>query len=79
MRSEELGSLITFHRKKAGLTQIQLAKLAGVSRFIVQELEAAKGRTTWRHLESVLVVLNLRLEPQGPLVDAWRRREEGSR
>ena len=71
MRSEELGDLITFHRKKAGLTQIGLAELASVSRSVVQDLEAGKGRTVWEHVESVLSVLNIELEPRGPLVEQW--------
>ncbi|MDB2681472.1 helix-turn-helix domain-containing protein [Opitutales bacterium] len=79
MQSEDLGSLVGFHRKKANLTQIQLAELAGVSRFIVQEIEAGKGRTTWKHLEAVLEALNLRLEPRGPLVDEWIKSKEAAR
>ena len=72
MQSKELGSLICFHRKRAGLTQIELAEHSGVSRSVVQELEAGAGRTTWSNMEAVLEVLNLRLEPEGPLVKAWR-------
>ena len=75
MQIEELGSLVRFHRRKAGLTQIQLAELAEVSRFIVQELEAGKGRTTLKHLEPVLQSLNLSLVPNGPLVEEWRQWE----
>jgi transcriptional regulator with XRE-family HTH domain len=71
MRSKELGDLITFHRKKAGLTQIGLAELASVSRSVVQDLEAGKGRTVWEHVVSVLSVLNIELEPSGPLVEQW--------
>ena len=79
MQNKDLGSLVGFHRKKANLTQIQLAELAGVSRFIVQEIEAGKGRTTWKHLEAVLEALNLRLEPSGPLVDEWLKTREAAR
>ena len=73
MHSKEIGSLIQFHRRRARLTQIELAEHSGVSRSVVQELESGKGRTTWKHIESVLGVLNLRLEPSGPLVEEWRR------
>ncbi len=73
MHKSELSSLIEFHRKRAGLTQTELAKHAGVSRYVVQDLEAGKGRTTWGKLIDVLNVLNLRLEPDGPLVAHWRR------
>ena len=73
MHAEELGNLITFHRKKAGLTQVGLAELSGVSRSVVQDLEAGKGRTVWEHLFSILAVLNIDLQPKGPLVDEWKR------
>lgn len=78
MHASDIGSLVTFHRKKAGLTQIELAKLSGVSRFVVQDIEAGTGRTTWKHLNSVLNSLNLELEPKGPLVDLWRSQRKAS-
>ena len=78
MHSKDFASLIVFHRKKAGLTQVELAELAGVSRFVVQDIEAGKGRTTWKRIESILKSLNLKLEPQGPLVDAWRQSRKSS-
>jgi len=78
MQSEQLASLIEFHRKQAGLSQIQLAEMAGISRTVIQDLEAAKGRITWRNLESILNVLNLRLEPVGPLVESWKQNEKES-
>lgn len=64
---------MSWHRKQAGLSQEDLAHHAGVSRYVVQDVEAGHGRTTWKKLEAVLLVLNLRLEPVGPLVDAWRK------
>lgn len=73
MHSRQLGSIILFHRKRADLSQAELARHAGVSRYVVQDLEAGRGRTTWKKLEAVLSVLNLRLEPEGPLVEEWRR------
>jgi len=78
MHASDIGSLVTFHRKKAGLTQIELAKLSGVSRFVVQDIEAGTGRTTWKHLKSVLTSLNLELEPKGPLVDAWQAQRKAT-
>ena len=47
MQSDQLASIITFHRKEAGLSQSALATHAGVSRYVVQDLEAGTGRTTW--------------------------------
>ena len=71
MHSNQLGNLITFHRKKAGLTQVGLAELEGVSRSVVQDLEAGKGRTIWKHVEAVLNILNIELKPTGPLIQQW--------
>ena len=78
MRSKQLGHLIAFHRKKAGLTQVGLAELAGVSRSVIQDLEAGKGRTVWMHVEAILTVLNVELQPAGPLVDEWKQSWEVS-
>lgn len=72
MQSDALASLIAWHRKRAGLSQTELARHAGVSRYVVQDLEAGHGRTTWSKLLAVLAVLNLRLEPEGPLVGRWK-------
>jgi predicted transcriptional regulator len=80
MHSDELSSLIRWHRRRAGLSQVELARHAGVSRYVVQDLEAAAGRTTWARMLPVLRALNLQLLPEGPLVDQWRAetREGGS-
>lgn len=71
MQKEQLASLISWHRRKAGLSQIELARHAGVSRYVVQDLETGTGRTTWARIQPVLEVLNLQLVPKGPLVDEW--------
>ena len=72
MQSDEMASLVIFHRKKAGLSQTDLARHSGVSRFVIQDMESGRDRTTWRNLLAVLAVLNVRLEPSGPLVPEWR-------
>jgi DNA-binding XRE family transcriptional regulator len=73
MHPEDLNSLLIFHRKRAGLTQVALAECAGVSRTVVQDLEAGKGRASWKHLVMILNVLNITLEPTGPLVADWKK------
>ena len=80
MQTEQLAALISWHRKRAGLSQIELARHAGVSRYVVQDLESGAGRTTWARLMPVLRTLNIQLLPQGPLVDEWlaQTRESGS-
>lgn len=75
MHSSKLTSLITFHRKQAGLSQVELALHAGVSRNVVQDLEAGKERASWKNLRAVLAVLNIQLEATGPLIEAWRNQQ----
>ena len=80
MQNEQLASLISWHRRRAGLNQIELARHAGVSRYVVQDLEAGAGRTPWARMVPVLQVLNIQLLPRGPLVDEWlaETKEAGS-
>lgn len=73
MHPSELSSLIAYHRKRARLSQAGLAMHAGVGRSVVQDLEAGKARASYNNLRAVLEVLNIRLEPVGPLVEMWRK------
>ena len=67
----EMGALVRFHRKKAGLTQKQLADFARVGKTVVFDIE--KGKTTVRldTLAKVLSVLNISLEVSSPLMPAF--------
>jgi transcriptional regulator with XRE-family HTH domain len=76
MQNIQIVSLISYHRKQAGLSQVELAMHAGVSRNVVQDLEAGKERASWKNLQAVLGVLNIRMEPAGPLIEAWRKQHE---
>jgi transcriptional regulator with XRE-family HTH domain len=71
MQNDQFASMISWHRRRAGLSQIELARHAGVSRYVVQDLEAGAGRTTWARMLPVLRALNIQLLPRGPLVDEW--------
>ena len=72
MHPTELASLIRYHRKQDGLSQLELARQAGVGRNIVQELEAGRERASWGHLRAVLNVLHVRLIPTSPRIEQWR-------
>ena len=71
MQTDQLASMIRWHRRRAELSQVELARHAGVSRYVVQDLEAGAGRTTWARILPVLRALNIQLLPQGPLVNQW--------
>jgi y4mF family transcriptional regulator len=66
---EDLGKIVRFHRKRSGLTQAELARLAGVGKTVVFQLE--KGKTTVRldTASRILSVLNIRLIAESPLMN----------
>ncbi len=68
----KLDSLIHFHRRAAGLSQVELAALAGVSRKVVQTLEVGGEQVSWANVQAVLRVLNVTLVPTGPLAERWK-------
>ena len=65
---KSLAQLILTHRKKAGLTQPQLAKLAGVGKTVVWDLEHGKESVQWDTLQKILCVLNITVEWRSPLL-----------
>ncbi len=69
MDSNFLSKIIRFHRKKAGLTQKELADLAGIGKTAVFDLEKGKPTVKLQTLLQVLSVLNIRLEAHSPLMD----------
>jgi HTH-type transcriptional regulator / antitoxin HipB len=57
------------HRTTAGLTQRELAVLAGVGKTVVFDIEKGKPTVRLATLLRVLDALNLRLEWHSPLTD----------
>jgi HTH-type transcriptional regulator/antitoxin HipB len=64
-----LPQLIKGHRKKAALAQAQLAKLAGVGKTVVWDIENGKESIQWNTLQKILRVLNISVEWRSPLLD----------
>jgi y4mF family transcriptional regulator len=67
MNNFDLGALIKDHRKKAGLTQLELANLAGVGKTTVFDIEKNKESIRWNNLLAILHVLNIKIEFKSPL------------
>jgi y4mF family transcriptional regulator len=67
MNDFDLGALIKDHRKKAGLTQLELANLAGVGKTTVFDIEKNKESIRWNNLLAILHVLNIKIEFKSPL------------
>lgn len=69
---EELGRIIRFHRKKSGLTQKELADLAGIGKTAVFDMEHGKPTVQYETIARALSVLNIRLVPESPLMTLYR-------
>lgn len=67
----ELGRAVRFHRRRASLTQLELARLAGVGKTVVFDVEKGKPTVRLATLLHVLETLNMRLEWQSPLKAAF--------
>jgi y4mF family transcriptional regulator len=67
MNDFNLGKLIIEHRKAAGLTQLQLADLAGIGKTTVFDIEKNKQSIRLDSLIAVLNILNIDVQFISPL------------
>lgn len=73
MNTEQTGDIIRFHRRKAGLSRIALAHLAGVGKSSIYDIEHHKISVRCSTLHKVLTALNIRLVFESPLMESFRR------
>lgn len=67
----DLGKMIRFHRKKGGLTQHELAQMAGLGKTVIFDIEKGKHTVQFDTILKVLSILNIKLNFQSPLMDAY--------
>jgi|SRR5690606_3390040 len=67
----ELGRIVRYHRKRAGLSRAALSELSGVGSTVIYELEHGKPTVQFDILQRVLKALNLQLLVDGPLLDEY--------
>ena len=77
--SEDLAGIIIYHRKKSGLTRVELAKLAGVGKTVVFDIEHAKETVRLKSLIKILTVLNISIEFHGPLMQTYKENVDEKR
>lgn len=71
----EIGPIVLFHRKKSGLSRIQLATLAGVGKTAIYDLEHGKPTLQLETVYRILRALNIRIELWSPLMDLYDEEE----
>lgn len=76
MDTKRLGRIVRFHRKQARLTQVGLARLAGVGKTAIFDIEHGKATVRLDTLMRLLRVLNITLEVESPLMGRFVKEEE---
>lgn len=66
MKISDIAKTIKTFRKKSGLSQTDLAKLAGVGKTVVFDIEKGKETVQLNTLLKILEVLNIKLSLQTP-------------
>ena len=69
LESKLLASIIKKHRKAAGLSQLQLAEIAGVGKTVVFDIEKGKETIQLNTLRKILTVLNIKIELNSPFMN----------
>ena len=70
---DDLKNIVRDHRRLSGLSQSQLAKLAGVGKTVIFDIEHGKDSVQFDTLKKVLAALNIKFILQSPVL---ARREE---
>ena len=78
MTSKQISRIVVFHRKKSGLTQKQLADIAGVGKTAVFDVEKGKETVRLNTLIKILSALNIKLNLQSPLMHLMEKYDEES-
>jgi y4mF family transcriptional regulator len=69
IETQKLADAIRMHRKAAGLSQVQLAELAGVGKTVVFDIEKGKESVRLDTLRKILKVLNIKIQLTSPLMN----------
>lgn len=72
MDVNNIASIVRFHRKKSGPSQMEIAKLAGVGKTVVFDIEKGKLSVRLDTLLKVLNVLNIQIELHSQLMSLYK-------
>ncbi|MES2273283.1 MAG: helix-turn-helix domain-containing protein [Chlamydiota bacterium] len=71
--AHKLGKMIRFHRKIARLSQTELAKLSGVGKTVIFDIEQGKETVRLLTLMKILNVLNIKIKFSSPLMNLFEK------
>jgi len=67
-----LAKIMVYHRKSSGLNRVDLARMAGVGKTVVYDIEHEKQTIRLDTLIKILTVLNIKIELNSPLMQTYR-------
>jgi y4mF family transcriptional regulator len=67
-----LHKIIKYHRKQSGLSQLELANLAGVGKTVIFDIEKGKMSIRFNTLLKILSVLNIKIILDSPLIKSFK-------
>jgi HTH-type transcriptional regulator/antitoxin HipB len=73
---KRIGPIVRFHRRKAGLTQAGLARMAGVGKASVFDVEKGKETVQLDTLLKIFSILNMDLDIKSPLMAQFLESED---
>ena len=76
---EQIGKIVSFHRRKSGLSRNQLATFAGVGKTTIFELENGKMSIRLNTLIKILNILNIKIKLNSPLMTEFNQLRENSK
>lgn len=78
MTSKQIGQIVAYLRKQSGVTQKQLADLAGVGKTVVFDIEKGKETIQVNSLLKVFSILNIKLNLSNPMIQSMEIADENS-
>ena len=70
---QDIASVIRFHRKLSGLSQKELADIAGVGKTVVHDIEKGKETVKLVTFRKILKALNISIILESPLMNLYER------
>lgn len=74
-----IGDVVRYHRKRARLSRVALATVAGVGKTVIYDIERGKDTVQLRSVLKVLSALNISIELTSPLMDTYLREHHAAR
>lgn len=68
MLPNEIANMVHYYRKQSGLSQQELARLAGVGKTVIFDIEKGKQSVQLNTLLKVLDVLNIQMKFETPFL-----------